>query len=318
MQEFRRRGHQVALVAHRESTVPNDAFFPWPTLSSTRVMDHWKNGLALRKAVGRFRPDVVHSFSRLLWLLPLLPSSVPRIMSYQRAPTGRTVAWSHRLHGHRLKFTGCSEHIAAAGRGSRGEWNAIPNFIDPDRFSFVPKVPEDAPLVFLSRIERIKGTHTAIAIAMASKRRLIIAGNRVDSLEGKRYWQQEIGPLLEPGKIDYIGPVDDAQKNALLGGAAAMVVPIEWDEPFGIVFAEALACGTPIISSPRGSALEIVRPGTNGFLVGSVDEGAKAVDRISALNRAQCRADVEARFSVSVVAQQYLNLYSRVIENSAS
>ncbi len=313
VKEFRRRGHQVALVAHRESTVPNDAFFPWPTLSSTRAVDHWRNGLALRKAVSAFQPDVVHSFSRLLWLLPLLPSSVPRIMSYQRAPTGRTVAWSDRLHGRRLHFTGCSEHIAAQGRRSRGEWSAIPNFIDPEKFTFEPTVAADAPFVFLSRIERIKGTHNAIAIARASGRRLLIAGNRVTSPEGEKYWCEQVAPHLDSSDIEYVGPVDDAQKNSLLGQAAAMVVPIEWDEPFGIVFAESLACGTPVISTRRGSVPEIVRDGVTGLILDDVSQAADLSPHLPRLDRAACRNDAESRFGLEVCADRYLELYESML-----
>ena len=197
-----------------------------------------------------------------------------------------------------------------------GDWTAIPNFIDPTRFKFVAKVPNDAPLVFLSRIERIKGAHNAIAIARASGRRLLIAGNRVETPEGRRYWSEEIAPQLEHPLIKYVGPVDDFQKDRLLGGAAAMVVPIEWDEPFGIVFAEALACGTPIITSPRGSALEIVRPSETGFLIRTTQEGAEAVSRLSTICRRTCRNDAESRYSVGPVAKKYFALYMQLIARS--
>lgn len=314
VESFREKGHIVALVAHPESTVESDAFFPWPAKTSTDPSDSRNNSKALHRAIKNFNPDIVHSFSRLRWLLPLLFSSIPRIMSYQRDPSGRTVAWSRRLHGSKLRFTGCSEHICRTGenRGG-GNWVAIPNFIDPESFNFVPQVAEDAPLVFLSRIERIKGVHNAIAIAKGSGRRLIIAGNRVESTEGTRYWNEEIEPHLGSEGIEYVGPVDDQAKNALLGRAAAMVVPIEWEEPFGIVFIEALACGTPVISTRRGSVPEIIKPGSTGWIIESNAEGIAAVKRIPELNRTACRNEVLKRFSVANVATQYLNLYQETL-----
>jgi len=314
--EFRKLGHKVGLVAHRDSTAVVDEFFPWPGATSTGSVDSIRNAFALRSAVRRFRPDVVHSFSRLLWLLPLRfrfsisDFGFPLIMSYQREPSGRTVMWSRRLHGHRLRFTGCSDYIARKGRErGGGDWSAIPNFIDPQKFQFVPEVAEDAPLVFLSRLEAIKGCHTAIKIAKATGRRLLIAGNRVESGSAKGYWEREIASHLDRDGIEYVGAVNDEQKNALLGAAAAMVVPIEWDEPFGIVFAEALACGTPVISCARGAVPEIVEPGIHGFLIRSVEEGIEAVERLPGISRMECRNRAEERFTLQKVADSYLELY---------
>ena len=310
VEEFRRRGHVVGLAAQRDSAVAADAFFPWPGRTSTARQDSWRNALALRRAVGEFRPDFVHSFSRLLWLLPLAGNSLPLGMSYQREPSGRTVAVTRRLLGPRLRFTGCSAYLADHGRSrGGGDWTAIPNFIDPVQFDFVPEVASDAPLVFLSRIEPIKGCHTAIAIARASGRRLLIAGNRVEEGSAAGYWEREIAPHLGRDGIEYVGPVNDEQKNRLLGGAAAMVVPIGWDEPFGIVFTEALACGTPVIACPRGAVPEIVLPGQHGFHIRTVEEGAAAVGQLGRISRAACRGRVDAHFTVQKVADRYLEWY---------
>lgn len=307
--EFRGLGHEVGLMAHPESAVEVDRLFPWPGSSSHSRRDTLSNALALRRAVRAFRPEVLHSFSRIAYMLPVLRNRLPKIMSYQREPSARTTSMGNRLGGGSLVFTGCSEHIAATGRRSGGEWHAIPNFIDPAKFTFVPEVAADAPLVFLSRIESIKGCHTAIAIAKASGRRLWIAGNRVESGSAAGYWDQEIAPHLGKDGIEYVGTVNDEQKNALLGQAAAMVVPIEWDEPFGIVFAEALACGTPVISCPRGSIPEIVIHGQHGYHIGNIDEGVQAVRELDRISRAACRRQVEQKFTVRIVAKQYLEHY---------
>lgn len=314
--ELHLRGHQVGLVAHPDSTCQVDQLFAWPAAASGGVVNSMANTLALLRALREFRPDVVHSFSRLAYLLPVLALRVPAIMSYQRHTGGWKLAFAQLLGGRRFQFTALSEFIAAMGRCGGGRWTVLPNFTDTGFYRFVPNVPPDAPLVFLSRIERIKGAHTAIAIAHQAGRHLIIAGNRVESSEGAEYWRKEIEPWLATGKVDYVGPVDDAQKNELLGRAAAMLVPIEWDEPFGIVFAEALACGTPVISCPRGALPEIIVPGQHGFLVRSIAEGVAAVAGIAQISRVACRARCEALFSRRVVVGQYEALYRGLLDGS--
>jgi glycosyltransferase involved in cell wall biosynthesis len=312
--ELRHQGHEIGLVAHPESECPVNRFYPWPAAASAGKINILKNTFTLAHAIRTFRPDVLHSFSRLGYLLPLLPTRLPKVMSYQRHTGGtrnRIAAW---LGGRSFASTGCSEFIAAQGRPWGGRWEGIPNFVDANYYKFEPTVPADAPLVFLSRLERIKGVHTAIEIARQSGRRLLIAGNRVIVGEGEAYWKQEIEPHLNRDGIEYVGPVDDAQKNALLGRAAAMLVPIEWDEPFGIVFAEALACGTPVISCPRGGVPEIIRDGIEGFLIRNVAEGIQAVAKIGEISRAACRQRVEQCFSSTVVASQYLALYRELMD----
>jgi len=313
IQGLRANGHTVGLVAHPASTCPVDAFFAWTGASSPSRLDTWKNTTTLWSAVQQFQPAVLHSFSRLQYLLPLLPSSLPKIMSYQRRPTERTVRWAARIAGRSLTFTGCSAHICQQGQVAGGRWVPIHNFVDLGTYTFQPEVAADAPLVFLSRVERIKGAHTAIAIAQRTQRRLIIAGNQVNSPEGKRYWAEEIAPHLGQRGIEYIGAVNDAQKNELLGQAAAMLVPIEWDEPFGIVFAEALACGTPVISCPRGALPEIVRPGVEGFLINSLEDACAAVEKLPQINRHHCRQRAEQHFSATAIVQQYEDLYRQLV-----
>lgn len=307
------RGHEVALVAHRDSSCSADRLFPWPGLRSQDAVDILRNTRALRTAVREFRPDVLHSFSRALYLLSLLPSRIPKIMSYQRHPGFRQVAWASRLGGKSLVYTGCSEHICQQGRSAGGTWYPIHNCVELDKYTFQPAVAPDAPLVFLSRVERIKGAHTAIEIARRSGRRLLIAGNHGTSGEERRYWDLEIAPHLGHDGIKYVGPVNDIQKNELLGSAAAMVVPIEWDEPFGIVFAEALACGTPVISCPRGALPEIIRQGIDGFLVQSIADACAAVEKLQGIARAACRDRAERCFSASVIVAIYEQLYASAI-----
>jgi glycosyltransferase involved in cell wall biosynthesis len=314
--EMRSRGHVVGLMAHPGSRAAVNWQSGWPGAASPRWQDTCANIQAMSHAIEDFKPDVVHSFSRIAYFGRHLLTRLPKVMSYQRDPSPQTTGWASRLAGRSLVFSGCSEHIAAAGRKSGGRWEAIPNFIVPSKFSFVPSVPEEAPLVFLSRIEPIKGCHQAIAIAKASGRRLLIAGNRVETGSAAGYWEREIQPHLGKDGIEYVGPVDDVQKNALLGQAAAMLVPIEWDEPFGIVFTEALACGTPVISTARGALPEIVEHGVHGFHIKTLEDGVAAVAGLNNLDRAACRRRVEDKFTVAVVADHYLALYAESLQSA--
>jgi glycosyltransferase involved in cell wall biosynthesis len=317
IQELRLRGHEVGLVAHVDSECEVDFLQPWSG-TSARVTSHIGNTFTLIRAVRAFRPELVHSFSRLAYLLPLLVQRLPKIMSYQRHVGGKQITIARRLAGDSLTFTGCSEFIADMGRQWSSGWLAIPNFVDTNFYSFKPHVADDAPLVFLSRIERIKGAHTAIAVARKTGRRLILAGNRVDQEEANAYWKDEIEAHLNKDGIEYVGTVNDEQKNELLGKAAAMIVPIEWDEPFGIVFAEALACGTPVISCERGALPDIINHGEHGFLIRNVEEGVDAVRRLGEINRSDCRRRAEERFSRKVVGSQYEALYASMMRGARS
>jgi glycosyltransferase involved in cell wall biosynthesis len=317
VRRYAREGHEVGLIAREGSVSPASRRYAWPGLDPAAPVDTVRNALCLRRAVSDFQPEIIHSFSRLAYLLPLLPSRRPKLMSYQRHTGGRQVGWAARLGGNSLRFTGCSEFICRMGRTAGGSWEAIPNFVEPDKYTFVPRVPDDAPLIFLSRIEAIKGPDTAIAIARAAGRRLILAGNRPESGSGREFWNREIAPHLGRDGVEWVGEVDDARKNELLGRAAALVLPIRWDEPFGIVFPEAFAAGTPVIACPRGAVPEIVEDGRTGFFISSAADGAAAVGRLGQIDRAACRAAAESRFSLEVCSRAYLGLYRRLREETA-
>lgn len=319
VRRLRAVGHQVGLVARDGSTCPSDGFYPWPGRRSQSKTDTLLNSWTLLKAKRDFRPDLVHSFSRIAYLLPHLRGPTPLVMSFQRDPTPRTVGLASKLAAPgTLTFTGCSEYIARIGRPSGGEWIAIHNFADTENLHFSPAVPPDAPLVFLSRVEHIKGAHWAIEIARRTGQRLIIAGNHSDTGPEGEYWREKIVPEIDRGGIEYVGAVDDAQKDKLLGAAKAMVVPIRWNEPFGIVFAEALACGTPVISCPTGALPEIVRPGVEGFLIESIEEGCEAVGKIGTIDRAACRRRAVEHFSADAVVTRYLDLYGRLLARAVT
>ena len=305
-------GHEVTLLAHPESVLLGADVRP--LAGGMRL--HWDDLLAnlgrVKKAVRDFRPHLVHSFARLAYLLPILRSPLPKIMSFQRKPVAHTVRWAARLGGPRLTFAGCSEWITRLGSALGGNWETIPNGIDLAHYRFQSHVASEAPLVFLSRLERVKGPHLAIAAARAAGRKLILAGDHATSGPEGDYWKREIAPHLGRDGILYVGPLDDAQKSELLGRALALLVPIEWDEPFGLVFVEALACGTPVIAQPRGALPEIIEHGREGFLARDGAELQDAIARVHQLDRAACRRKAERHFPAKLMCERYDELYRRV------
>lgn len=314
--ELRARGHQVGLVAKTGSACAADALFAWPGQNVRSPLDTARNALALALAARAFRADLVHSFARLAYLFGLLPRRLPKIMSYQRHVSVPQIQRALRLARRgSLRFTGCSDYICRQGRAGGGEWTAIHNFVDLSRIDFAPRVPADAPLLFLSRLDAVKAPDLAIAIARRAGRRLLVAGNAPVSGPDADFFRTKVAPHLDRDGVEYVGEVGDVRKNELLGRSAALLVPIRWDEPFGIVFAEALAAGTPVLSCARGALPEIVRPSVTGFFIPEedVEAGAAAVGRISSLDRTACRADAEARFCLPVCATRYLELYTRAL-----
>ena len=306
------RGWEVGLVASEGSKVEGAKVFPWAVDRPCGPGCHLANAITLDRVWRMFRPDVVHSFSRLIYLWPILWAGGKAVMTYQRATGGWNLKIAQGFGRQRLQFTAISEFIAAQGRKQGGKWEVVPNFVDTAKYSFAPEVAPDAPLVFLSRVEPIKGADLAIRIAKQSGRGLVLAGNRVETGSARGYWDREIAPYLDKDGIAYVGEVNDAQKNELLGKAAALLVPVQWDEPFGIVFAEAMACGTPVISCPRGALPEIVEEGRDGFLIRNEAEGVAAAKKIGTINRRACRRKVEEKFSLSVITDQYVRIYKNL------
>lgn len=266
--------------------------------------------MTIADVVGRERFDVVHSFGRIAYLLPLLPRSIPKLMTYQREVTPRSIAWGDRLSRGTLHFSAISQWMTANVR-DLGHWHLVYNGVPTDAYTATEAVAPDAPLVFLGRIEHIKGTHLAIEVAKRTGRRLIIAGNI--PAEHQAYFDEQVRPHLAGRQISYVGPVDDRQKNDLLGSAAGFLMPILWEEPFGIVMAEAMACGTPVIGLRRGAVPEVVEHGVTGFVEDSVEGLVAAVGRLGSIDRRACRRRVERLFSERSTVEGYLDVYAELV-----
>ena len=169
-------------------------------------------------------------------------------------------------------------------------------------------------LAFLGRICPEKRPDTAIKIAAQSGLPLKIAA-KVDKVD-QEYFEREIEPLLKTADVEFIGEINESQKPAFLSGAKALLLPIDWPEPFGLVMIEAMACGTPVIAFNRGSVPEVVDHGLTGFVVEDVYGAVAAVERLHELSRKDIRAQFEHRFTADIMAQNYVNVYSKMVQAS--
>ena len=172
-------------------------------------------------------------------------------------------------------------------------------------------------LVFLGRISPEKRPDRAIEIAVRSGKTLKIAA-KIDAVD-EEYWNTEIRPMVEAHDgIEYIGEVNEAEKATLLAGAAALLFPIDWPEPFGLVMIEAMSCGTPVIAWKNGSVPEVMDNGVSGRIVESIEEAIAAVDEVVAMDRSTVRECFEQRYTAERMARDYVDIYERLIaEHSA-
>jgi glycosyltransferase involved in cell wall biosynthesis len=170
------------------------------------------------------------------------------------------------------------------------------------------KSPRGDYVAFLGRISPEKRLDRAIAIAKAANMPLKI-GAKVDPVD-QHYFDTEIKPLLDHPLVSYVGEVDESGKNEMLANARALLFPIDWPEPFGLVMIESMACGTPVIAYPFGSVPEIIEPGLTGFLVDNIDQAVTAIQAAQSLDRRRIRARFMARFSARRMAEDYVALYT--------
>jgi glycosyltransferase involved in cell wall biosynthesis len=166
-------------------------------------------------------------------------------------------------------------------------------------------------LAFLGRTSPEKGLDEAIAIAQQAGIELRIAA-KIDRLD-QGYFDTVIKPLLKTPGIEFVGEIGNSEKAEFLGGALALLCPIQWPEPFGLVMIEAMACGTPVIAYPRGSVPEIVEDGVSGSIVGNARLATQAVLAASTLSRQRCREYFERRFSATRMGNDYLAVYERLL-----
>lgn len=179
--------------------------------------------------------------------------------------------------------------------------------IDLNQFTFNEKGGDY--LLFFGRIHNEKGTYECIEIAKKTKRKLIIAG----IIQDQKYFDEKVAPFIDGEQIVYVGSAGPKKRDELLGGAYALLHPINFDEPFGLSVIESMACGTPVIAKNRGSMPEVIDKEKTGFLVESIDDAIKKVDEIKNISRIECRRWVEKNFSVERMVNDYIKVYEEIL-----
>lgn len=311
------RGHAVTVFAAAGSAVgaevvattpgPLDAW-PFDGPPDPRVWEEIHIADAMRRIrAGRF--DIVHNHLHVhaLGYADMLPC--PTIT------TLHGVAWNRAVHPaldryRHLPFVSLSE---AERRFYPGlDYVAtIHNGIAADAF---PLGSGDGDyLLFAGRMAPEKAPHLAIQSALGAGRRLVLAGPVEE--RHRAYFQVQVEPWLDGDRVRHLGAVDSQRMSALYGGAEALLMPLEWDEPFGLVAVEALMSGTPVVGWRRGALPELIEDGLTGFLVESTEEAAEAVGRIAGIDRRLCRKAAESRFERGVMAAGYADAYRRVISD---
>jgi glycosyltransferase involved in cell wall biosynthesis len=176
-----------------------------------------------------------------------------------------------------------------------------------------PSLEKEDYLVYISRVCEDKGSHHAARIARENGYRLVMAG-KIDPGEDTEYFKREVQPLLDGERIVYLGEVTQERKIELLAKARAFLFPIQWEEPFGLVMTESLACGTPVVATRWGSIPEVVTHGKTGFIADELDEIPAYLERLDEIDPRACREEAERRFSPRVMAEQYLKIYEQAIQ----
>lgn len=187
----------------------------------------------------------------------------------------------------------------------------IYNGININDFSFNEK-PKDY-LAWLGRIHYGKGMWNAASVAKKTKQKLILAGGA--TCETDEEYFKSVQPMIDGKRIKYIGEVSPQEKNELLGNAKALLFPTVWEEPFGLVMIEAMACGTPVIAFNKGSVPEVIKHNKTGFVVRNEKETIRAIGKIDQINRADCREHIENNFTVEKMVDGYERVYEKIMRN---
>ena len=301
-------GHHVTLFATGTSitTATLHATFPRgyaddPSLWPWEACELFNLAAAVERA-GQF--DIIHC-QAMYWPMALPFSRVcatPLVQTLHHAPTAPEIAlWSRYSD---VPFIAISQAQARLLEGLNVV-AVVQHAIDTDAFAF--RADPDDYLVFLGRFTEGKGVLQAIEIARRAGMRLLLAAAEND------YYREVVAPYVDGATVAYVGEVDHARKVALLGGARALLYPVQSGEPFGLVLAEAMACGTPVAALDRGAVGEVVDQGVTGGIYGSVDALVAGLPSVVALDRTLVRTRALARFGIGRMVSEYLAAYEQVL-----
>jgi len=312
-EELVRRGHQVTLVASGDSKTAAKLKAVYPkSIRTIKGLGDDAKAREIHKILGVAKTleylrqnkfDIIHNHAgwRFLSFANLLPAPLVTTLH------GTLEIKQEHIIYQTYQKTGFVS-ISNAQRVPLSSLNYVAtvyNGIDVDSFTFQEQSKDY--LFWLGRMSPQKGPKEAILTAKKTGDKLVMAG-KIDLVD-QEYYQQEIKPLIDGRQIKYIGEIDHKEKNKLLGGAKALLALIQWREPFGLFIVEALACGTPVITTRRGSVPELLEDGKNGFIVKNWKQAAQVVSKINTVSRADCRKTAEQRFSVKNMVDHYEQIY---------
>ena len=303
-----RHGHEVTLLCApgsqstaRVVTLLDEAR-PDEIERSLYEADHVARAFAVVDLDGRF--DVVHDHCGFTALAMADRIDTPVVHTLHGQFTASTAAF-YAHHGHKATLVGISRaQLASAPAGLRAV-GAIPNPIDLRMWPL--QEGKSDYLLWIGRMTAVKGPHRAIAAARIAGVRLILAG--VIQPGQQAFFDSEVAPHIDGDRVRFVGEVGGATKRSLFANARALLVPIRWEEPFGMVMVEALACGTPVIAFAEGAARELVAEGKTGFLVDDEATMGAAVAQLPRIAPAACRTWVAEHCDVGVVAHAYEQAY---------
>jgi glycosyltransferase involved in cell wall biosynthesis len=312
-----RGGHKVTLFAAPGSRSPArvqaflEAAHPDEIGASIYESDHvacaWEK---VEMAAKRGVPfDVLHDHSGFTALAMADRIDVPMVHTIHGPFTADTARF-YRRHGGKASLVAISRSQAASAPAGVRISAIVPNPIKVSDWPF--RAHKQDYVLWVGRIDPVKGPDCAIEAAKLSGRRLVLAGPVQPGQEN--YFAEQIEPYLDGYQVRHVGEVAGTGKKELFARATALLMPVRWPEPFGLVMVEALACGTPVIAFPKGAAAEIVIDGENGLLVADEAEMARAITGVGAIDPHRCRASVAARYDTAAVALAYEQLYRRAID----
>lgn len=312
-EQLQRRGHEVILLAGAGSKnygrllkhrPPNNASY---FSRAYRKIQFQAVSLYAARGV-----DVIYNFGRVDYLWALLKTNYPLVTVFENPIQAEEVSFLTSRRQSKLVLVSVSDHQRSATENPH-LWRTVHNAIDSKKFPFVSEQSSEPYLAFLGRLTVNKGVHLAIEVAKATGTKLKLAGNISNEPGGIEYFETQVRPHLGE-QIEWVGEINDEQKIEFLGKAKALLFPIQWDEPFGIVVAEALALGTPVIATNRGAMAELITNGVTGFLCHDEADMIDAVSKLDSIQRSACREACESRFSAETMADRYLDVYCEMQE----
>jgi glycosyltransferase involved in cell wall biosynthesis len=253
--------------------------------------------------------DVIHCHLSPAWI-PLAALSPIPVVFTMHTSMHRDDEWAIGRYPEATVVGISADQVRAAGLRLKREFPVVYNGCDFGAYE--PAFEPGEYLAFLGRMSSGKNPRDAIRIAQAVGMPIVLGG-RPQNAEEERYFAQEVKPLVDGRNVRWIGPVNHPQKNELLRRAAALVFPIQWDEPFGLVMIEAMACGCPVLAHRRGSVPEVVDDGITGFHTAVIDALAELVPSVLALDRREVRSHAESRFGFKAMVARYLEVYRNAI-----